>query len=379
MPKLVRRTALLAKIEGTYGTDSVPTGSADAILVRDLTVTPIEADVVGRDVLRAYMGESDQLIANRRAAIQFDLELAGAGIAGAAPAYAPILRSCNLTQSQSTAAVTITRVSTTATATLTAHGLANGARVTISGAAQTEYNGTFVISNVTANTFDFTVAGTPVTPATGSPVLLRSTAYAPNSLVNGASCSIYANMDGTNHRLTGFRGSAEFTIAAGGIPVIRVTGVGIYNAPTDTALPSMTYTQVTPQVANNANTSGFQFMGVSGLILESLNLNLGNAVNFRALIGTEYVQISDRRMSGTVVFEAEPVATIDVFGLAGGTSTGNLTLTHGTARGNQVLFAATRVDIAQPSYTDSNGIRMYSVPFVVLPTNGDDEFTLTFQ
>lgn len=62
----------------------------------------------------------------------------------------------------------ITRVSATATVTITAHGFSNGDEVIISGATQTDYNGSFVISNVTANTFDYTVAGTPATPAHGT-------------------------------------------------------------------------------------------------------------------------------------------------------------------------------------------------------------------
>ena len=64
---------------------------------------------------------------------------------------------------------TITRVSTIATVTASAHGFSNGDEVVISGATQTDYNNSFVISNVTANTFDYTVgAGAPATPATGT-------------------------------------------------------------------------------------------------------------------------------------------------------------------------------------------------------------------
>lgn len=62
----------------------------------------------------------------------------------------------------------ITRSASTATFTSTAHGLANGATVTVSGANQTEYNITATISNVTADTFDYTVSGTPTTPSTGT-------------------------------------------------------------------------------------------------------------------------------------------------------------------------------------------------------------------
>ncbi len=62
----------------------------------------------------------------------------------------------------------IVRSGTTATVTSPGHGFAEGDRVRISGAAQTEYNGDFIISNVTADTFTYTVAGAPSSPATGA-------------------------------------------------------------------------------------------------------------------------------------------------------------------------------------------------------------------
>lgn len=67
--------------------------------------------------------------------------------------------------------VTLSRSGSTVTATCaTAHGFAADGltKVAISGAAQSEYNGDHSITNVTTLTFDFTVSGTPATPATGA-------------------------------------------------------------------------------------------------------------------------------------------------------------------------------------------------------------------
>lgn len=66
------------------------------------------------------------------------------------------------------AVASITRSGTTATATRVAHGLANGASVTIAGADQAAYNGTFVITvGGDPDVFTYTVA-LPATPATPS-------------------------------------------------------------------------------------------------------------------------------------------------------------------------------------------------------------------
>ena len=64
--------------------------------------------------------------------------------------------------------VTITRSATTATVSHTAHGMANNDWVWISGADQPEYNGPHQITNVSANAYDYTVSGSPTSPATGT-------------------------------------------------------------------------------------------------------------------------------------------------------------------------------------------------------------------
>ena len=69
----------------------------------------------------------------------------------------------------SKAVTSITRTSTTATVTTAEnHGLATGVSVTITGATESEYNGTYVITVTGVNTFTYTVSGSPATPATGT-------------------------------------------------------------------------------------------------------------------------------------------------------------------------------------------------------------------
>jgi hypothetical protein len=66
----------------------------------------------------------------------------------------------------STSGITFANGVATVTTT-SAHGLNAGDRVRIAGADQPDYNGTFVIGNVTTTTFTYAVSGTPATPATG--------------------------------------------------------------------------------------------------------------------------------------------------------------------------------------------------------------------
>lgn len=86
-----------------------------------------------------------------------------------------------LVNGYNSATVTITRSGSTATVSHTAHGYSSSAssptsarRVKISGAAQSEYNGEFTITYVDANTYTYTVSGTPASPATGTITSVRA-------------------------------------------------------------------------------------------------------------------------------------------------------------------------------------------------------------
>jgi len=69
------------------------------------------------------------------------------------------------------AVTSITRSGSVATVTTTTtNTLETGNTVVISGAVETEYNGTFTITGITTpgSVFTYTVSGTPATPATGT-------------------------------------------------------------------------------------------------------------------------------------------------------------------------------------------------------------------
>jgi len=97
---LTRKKFLIAKIESTYGTDPSPVGGSDAIQVTNLEVTPIESDNVQAAAYQGFIGNSTRgtLVANKRVSVTFDVELAGSGTAGTAPAFGPLLKSCGLSE-----------------------------------------------------------------------------------------------------------------------------------------------------------------------------------------------------------------------------------------------------------------------------------------
>ena len=62
----------------------------------------------------------------------------------------------------------LTSSGTTATVAFTNHNYETGDEIIISGATQTEYNGTYTITKINANSFSYTFAGSATTPATGT-------------------------------------------------------------------------------------------------------------------------------------------------------------------------------------------------------------------
>jgi hypothetical protein len=315
MPLLLRKRLILMKLEVTYGTDPVPTGAANAVLVRDLNIVPLQSDVVSRDLVRPYLGASEQLLANTRVQCTFSVELAGSGTAGTPPAYGPALKASGMTE---------------------------------------------------------TIVASP-----------GSVTYAPTSSSAPSSVTIYYNIDGILHKVTGARGTFVINTTVGQIPTIDFTFTGIYNGPTDTAAASPTYAnQATPVVFKNGNTTGFELFSYSGA-LQTLSFDIGNSLVYRELVGgTKQTLLTDRRSNGSLTMEAVVLGAgghnYFTDALADGTL-GNLLWQHGQTAGNIIDFTSTRIDIGDVSYADQDGIAMLTIPYTAVPsTAGNDEFQLIY-
>ena len=105
MPRILRNTLILFKLEPIYATDSVPTGAADALLVSAPSVTPLVATNVGRDLVRGYLGGSEQLVGTNYVEVSFTLELAGSGTATTPPAWGRVLKACGFAETVAAASV----------------------------------------------------------------------------------------------------------------------------------------------------------------------------------------------------------------------------------------------------------------------------------
>ena len=385
MALLSRKRLILCKAESTYGQDITPDGT-DALLVRSLDVTPIEADVVSRDLIRNYLGNSDQLLAQTRVSLSFQVELAGSGAGATAPRFGALLKACGMAETTTSAAVTGSAQAGAANSITLAAGASatdniyNGMVISItSGTGNghvgviTAYNGTTKVATVQASTATF------VPGASSGYSIAANVGYAPVSS-SFSSATIYFNNDGVLHKVTGARGSFTMNTAVGQIPTLDFQMTGIYNAPTDTAAPATTYSnQSTPVIFKAGNTSAFSILSYTAC-LQSLSFNMANEVIYRELVGcTKEVRITNRAPAGECMSEAPTIAQKDFFTIANDDTTGTLTMLHGSTAGNRVTLVAPKVDITNPTYADQDGIQMLNIPYVAIPTAaGNDEVKLTF-
>lgn len=386
MALLSRKRLILAKIEASYGTDSSPVGT-DAVLVRNLEITPIEAETVSRDLIRPYLGNSAQLLSNTRVSITFEAELAGSGAAGTASKIDSLLRACGMSATTTAAAVTGTAQAGAAGSITLAAGASatdniyNGMVISLtSGTGSgskgiiTAYNGTSKVATVQKTTTAFTPDGTSAYS------IAANVGYKPVS-DSFESTTLYFNNSGVLHKATGCRGTFSLSCDVGQIPTISFNLTGIYNAPTDTAAPAVTYSnQSTPAIFKAGNTVGVSILGYSSACVQSLSFDIANEVVYRELVGCDKsVTITNRAPAGQAVIEAPTIASKDYFTDAANETTGLVTFQHGTTAGNIVTLLAPIVDIGNPTYSDQDGIQMLNLPYVAIPSSaGNDEVTLTF-
>lgn len=92
-----RKRLLLAKAEQTYGTSAAPTG-ADAMLVSNLEISPLEVELLDRELIQPYFGNREKVVGQRMVSVTFDVEIAGSGVAGTAPKWGRILKACGFAE-----------------------------------------------------------------------------------------------------------------------------------------------------------------------------------------------------------------------------------------------------------------------------------------
>lgn len=327
MPRYIRNTVILAKPETTPGTDIVPAAATDAVLVSDVTITPLEATNVDRNLMRPYFGASEQLVSTAYVKVSFSVELAGAGVVGTpstAPQWGDLLLGC--------------------------------------GCAET-------------------LAGTATFRAEYRPATAGYAASAFKTL------SIYVYDDGVLHKMLGAMGNVKLSAKVGERPMLMFDFIAIDGGITAVNPSGMVYSlwKVPPTMAKanvvdlkigNTTYTGGALAGGTAYVSRGLELDFGNQVSFQQLLSSERVALTDRQMSGSIELDLSAAQEVSMQGIVKANTLQGLGLTIGLSAGNQIIVYAPAVQMINPKKVDANGERLIGYDLRFTPLSGNDELVI---
>jgi hypothetical protein len=318
MPRLIRKTVILVKVETTSGTDAVPTGAANAIQALDMSITPLDASNVDTNVMTPWFGGSAALVGSASVKCSFSVLLAGAGLAATAPAWGALLLGCG--NAETTGLLTPNRVeylpATDTLKTVTIYWYDDGLLHKLVGCF-----GNVKLSaksgEVPKLTFDFT------------------------GLDAGVSAT--ANATAT---LTGWKVPVAITKA-------NVTDI----------LLGCTYAAGALSGGTAYNSTG-------------LTLDWGNQVAFAPMLTTEQVVLTDRKVTGALSVELSAAQEVTQMAAVKANTLQGVGFVIGTASGNKIMLHMPSVQLLSPKKEEFNGMRLIGFDLRALPVAGNDEIRL---
>lgn len=320
MPRYIRNTVILAKVETTPGTDAVPTGAADAVLVSNMSITPLDAQNVNRDIIRGYFGGSEQLVATASVKCSFTVELAGSGTAATAPQWGDLLLGCAMAEAllSTPSRVEYTPVST-ALKTLSIYYYDDG--------------------------------------------VLHKLLYCMGSVKLSAKIgdrpTLQFDFIGTDGGITS-PGNATPTLSA-------------WKTPPTMAKANVVDITLGSTYALGAITGGTVYASTG------LELDLGNTVNYIPLLSSERVDITNRETKGTMQLDLTAANEVTFMGTVKANTTQSLAITIGTTTGNKMIIHAPAVQLINPSKQELNGSRLIGYDLRLVPSSagtGNDEIRI---
>lgn len=189
--------------------------------------------------------------------------------------------------------------------------------------------------------------------------------------------SAIINMDGTDHKMIGSRGSVSYQLNAKGIPVMRFQFDAIFVDPSEVSPPAVTTTGWPVEEPVTAdNTSPISIAGVD-LVFSAFSLDLANQLSRINLPGPQKeVAIGDRAPAGSVTVLCPALSVFNPFALAKAGTNVPLQVTHGSGAGKQSQLDA-NVVITGVDYAEVDKMAAYTLTYEPTPVSGNDEFAHT--
>jgi hypothetical protein len=182
------------------------------------------------------------------------------------------------------------------------------------------------------------------------------------------------------HKITGAVGTFTLKLTAGQFGVLSFTFKGLYNLPTDQALPSApTYESTLPPIVESAN---FTLNSDTDLVLQELSLDLANEIAVRddisASTGIKAFQIANRNPKGNFNPEAMLLASYDFWSDWVASTQRALSVVIGATAGNIITITAPKVTIDSLADGERERVLTKEIPFSLGQNAGNDEISIKF-
>ena len=323
MPRFDRDMIILAKAETTYGTDPTPAAAANAILISNPSVNPLQANNVDRDLVRSYFGASEQLVGTKTVQLSFETELVGSGTAGVAPAWAPLLEACAML-----------------------------------GAAEADTR------------YDFL----PVTNSQDSVTIYIHDSGVLHKLLGGRGTCVLRLNSGEKPVL-----AFTFTGLYAAVSATAQPADADFSAFRTPQVPTDSNTADINLGGTLSETGAVAFTGGTALPSLGLEIDLGNAVSFVPLIGAETVDVTQRAVSGRVRLDLTAAQEVSRMADVLANTLTSIGMIHGTTVGDKVALYLPTVQLLNPTKEEFEGRRLIGYELRGVPDpdgTGNDELRL---
>jgi hypothetical protein len=385
MGRIDRQRIILAKIQPVQGTDAVPTGAANAILLAGMPkVTPFKANNVPRDLIRSYFGASEQLVGTGYVELTLPVELQGAGTAGTAPPWGVLYRGAGWAETLLAAPVTGTAQAGAAGSVTLAAGASavddfyNGMRLSLTGGTGSGQSAQILDYNGTTKAATIGPAWTVNPDATSTYSIGANAAYRPISTALEL-LSLYYWRAGVQRKLIDCRAKIEtMDFGVGARPMASLRVLGIDAGVAAVTNPALTLTGwKTPAVITDPNTGDILIDGVA-YPSRGFTVSGGENVGYTPLLGGQAIDITEREITGNLGLDltAAQVATFDASVKANTLHT--FGFQHGLADGYRLLAHGPAMQLLDQSEDEVNGRALEGFATRYLPSavGGGDDFAL---
>lgn len=319
MPRLIRKTVILAKLEATYGVDPVPTGAANALLVSNLSINPLNAEYIARGIIRDYLGASEELPGAAYIEFGFDIELVGAGTVAVAPAWGPLMRSIGFAE-VITAAVRVDYVPVSAAfESSTFYWYDDGVLHKAFGARGTA-------------TLDLTVGQKPV--------------------ISFKFMAVDGGISATPN--------VAATLTAWRVPQIVI----------DANSGDLTFGATHTATTAPAFTAGTTYPS------QGLTVDLGIKAQFQKMLGAQSIAVTDREVTGAVKLQLTAAQEVAFMASVKAATLTSIGLIHGTVANDKIMVFMPAVQMKEPTKEELNGERMNGYKLRMIPVVGNDEIRI---